>query len=81
MFSAHNMSYAARRAAKAAGMGAVQKFEIVENVVVLDENDPDFYRVVIRAYDKRGNVVNITAGDVYYYQTVLNDAPMARIVR
>jgi len=81
MFSAYNMSVAARRAAKAAGMGTVHKFEIVEHYNMLDENDPNFSRVVIRAYDKRGNTVEITAGSIYYYQTVLSDAPMARIAR
>mgnify|MGYP001017094139 CR=1 FL=1 len=79
MFSAHNMSRTARQAAKANGLATVAKYEIVSNYAMQNEGD-DAEVVVIRAYSKAGKSVDITSGDMFYFGSVMQDAPMARII-
>lgn len=86
MFSANNMSKAARQAARFNGLSTVAKFEILDNQTrVFDINQPDFTEkaaaVVIRAYSKSGKKsVDITAGDIFMMESEYQEAPMARVV-
>ena len=81
-FSATNMSYAARQAAKAGGLARVGSFDIVSQARIVD---PEFDAalmdtVVIRAYSPSGlKVVDITAGNIYMHESEYQDAPAARI--
>lgn len=78
MFLAHNMSAPARRALYSKGMRTVHKFEIVNHYKMTTLDDPNGDIIVIRAYNKRGDVVEINAFDIYYF-TEHNDRPMARV--
>jgi hypothetical protein len=80
MFNGKNMSKAARQAAKAQGLSKVGKYEVISNYQMIDYDDPKGNVIVIRAYSPMGNkVVDITAEQVYYFKSVMQDAPMARV--
>jgi hypothetical protein len=82
MFSGKHLSHTARRAAKAHGLSTVGQFERVNmsQPTIQNEGDPGHGVVVIHAYSPGGKKsVDITAGDLFYYGTVLQDAPMARV--
>lgn len=78
MFLAHDLEKPARRAVCSKGMRTVHKFEIVNCYKMLAEDDPNYDLVVIRAYNKRGDVVEVSAWDIYYF-TECSDWPMARV--
>lgn len=81
-FSAHNMPYAARQAARANGLARVGSYDIVNNVRIVDEEyDAAKSNIVtIRAYSPAGTkAVDITAGQMFHYETLDHDAPAARI--
>ena len=82
MFAGKHLSAAARRAALAHGLSTVGQFEALnpQQSEILNEDDEGFEVVVVRAYSPSGKKsVDITAGDIYYYSTVLADEPMARV--
>jgi hypothetical protein len=83
MLSGKHLSHEARRAAKAKGLSAIGEYERLNNQQdeeILSEDDPGFEVVVIRAYSPGGKKsVDITAGDLYYYGTVLSNLPMAKV--
>ena len=81
-FSGKNMSFAARQAAKLAGLATVGSYDVLSHVSIRGEEiDNDLLDVVIiRAYSPAGKkVVDITAGDIYVHKTMYQDAPAARI--
>lgn len=80
MFNGKNMSKAARQAAKAQGLNEVGKYEVVCNYRMINYDDPKGHVIVIRAYSPMGNkIVDITAEQIYYFESVMQDAPMARV--
>jgi len=83
MFAGKHLSAAARRAALAHGLSTVGQFEALnlQQPAILNDDDAGFEVVVVRAYSPGGKkVVDVTAGDIFYYSTVLADAPMCRVV-
>jgi hypothetical protein len=81
-FRASNMSFAARQAAKMAGLSRVGSFDILSQVRIVDEeiNATLLDTIVIRAYSPGGRKsVDITAGDIYTHETMYQDAPAARV--
>ena len=83
-FRTVHMSRSARQAAKAAGMASVGVYEILSHVrITCDEDLAELGDIiVIRAFSKEGRKsADITAGEVYFYETEYTDAPMARIAR
>lgn len=82
-FSASNMSLAARQAAKAEGLAMVDSYDVLSHISIRDEDvDNDLLDVVvIRAYSPKGRKsVDLTAGQIYFYKAVYQDAPAARVV-
>jgi hypothetical protein len=82
-FDAVHMSRVARQAALGVGLAAVGSYEIVNHVDIVDlEHDSKYESVVvIRAYSPNNRrSVDLTAGDLYFYLTEYQDAPMARIM-
>lgn len=78
-FSAKSMPFAVRQAARSNGLATVGSYDIVNHVRIVDEEfDVDI--VVIRAYSPAGiKSVDITAGDLFHFETLDQDASPARV--
>lgn len=83
MFSGKNASRALRRAAKANGLSRIDHWEAFEGVNILNEDELYTRRAAIpvaECYSKTGKKsVKVTAGDMYYFSAIMQDAPMARV--
>ena len=80
-FSAEHMPRAARQAALASGLSTVARYQIVNHAEIISHDDTDQAEtVVIVAESKAGRKqVEITAGDIFFYRSEYQDAPMARV--
>jgi len=80
--AAQHMSRAARAAAYAAGLSSVHHFQIISHARIVDESQLEELgdTLVIRAYSKtEQKSADITAGDLFFYLSEYDDAPIARL--
>lgn len=78
-FNANNLSKAARRAVYSRGMKSVKSYNILAHVNVPSEYEDAWNTEILEVFGSRDNVIKLTAGDVFLFETLYKDVPLARV--